>query len=49
MSRVASLEPGAGGGGAETGAPVQTALSVPGMHCAGCMGKVERALAAVPG
>jgi len=26
-----------------------TALSVPGMHCAGCMGKVERALAAVPG
>lgn len=30
-------------------APLHTALSVPGMHCGGCMGKVERALAAVPG
>lgn len=26
-----------------------TVLAVPGMHCAGCMGKVERALGAVPG
>jgi P-type Cu2+ transporter len=26
-----------------------TVLVVPGMHCAGCMAKVERALAAVPG
>ena len=30
-------------------APQQTVLIVPGMHCAGCMGKVERALNAVPG
>ncbi len=37
-----SHEPGATGG--ET-----TVLVVPGMHCAGCMAKVERALAAVPG
>ncbi|NMN06627.1 MULTISPECIES: heavy metal translocating P-type ATPase [unclassified Novosphingobium] len=29
--------------------PLHTALNVPAMHCAGCMGKVERALAAVPG
>ncbi|NKJ44606.1 Cu2+-exporting ATPase [Novosphingobium sp. SG720] len=28
---------------------LHTALNVPAMHCAGCMGKVERALAAVPG
>ena len=28
---------------------VTTVLVVPAMHCAGCMGKVERALAAVPG
>lgn len=27
----------------------RTVLTVPGMHCAGCMGKVERALGAVPG
>ena len=27
----------------------RTVLAVPGMHCAGCMGKVERALGAVPG
>ena len=27
----------------------RSVLAVPGMHCAGCMGKVERALAAVPG
>lgn len=27
----------------------RTVLIVPGMHCAGCMGKVERGLAAVPG
>ena len=26
-----------------------TVLVVPGMHCAGCMAKVERALGAVPG
>lgn len=30
-------------------APVHTILAVPGMHCAGCMGKVERALAAMEG
>ncbi len=30
-------------------APVRTVLSVPGMHCAGCMGKVERGLSAIPG
>ncbi len=30
-------------------APVTTVLVVPGMHCAGCMAKVERALGAVPG
>src|SRR5690606_10053023 len=29
--------------------PARTVLAVPGMHCAGCMGKVERGLAAVPG
>ena len=28
---------------------VHTVLSVPGMHCASCMGKVERGLAALPG
>jgi P-type Cu2+ transporter len=28
---------------------VHTALAVPAMHCAGCMGKVERGLAALPG
>jgi len=27
----------------------RSVLAVPGMHCAGCMGKVERALGAVPG
>jgi Cu2+-exporting ATPase len=27
----------------------RTVLAVPGMHCAGCMGKVERALGGVPG
>ena len=26
-----------------------TVLAVPGMHCAGCMSKVERGLAALPG
>ena len=30
-------------------APVHTVLAVPAMHCAGCMGKVERGLAALPG
>lgn len=34
---------------AEGPAPVHTVLAVPGMHCAGCMGKVERALNAVDG
>ena len=29
--------------------PDTTVLVVPGMHCAGCMAKVERALGAVPG
>ena len=29
--------------------PVDTVLVVPGMHCAGCMGKVERALKDLPG
>lgn len=29
--------------------PESTVLVVPGMHCAGCMAKVERALGAVPG
>ena len=28
---------------------VETVLVVPGMHCAGCMGKVERGLTEVPG
>lgn len=30
-------------------AAIHTVLAVPGMHCAGCMGKVERALGAVHG
>ena len=30
-------------------AAVTTVLVVPGMHCAGCMGKVERALGELPG
>ncbi|WP_225206916.1 heavy metal translocating P-type ATPase [Novosphingobium huizhouense] len=30
-------------------APVRSVLAVPGMHCAGCMGKVERSLGALPG
>ena len=29
--------------------PESTVLVVPGMHCAGCMAKVERSLGAVPG
>ena len=29
--------------------PVSTVLVVPGMHCAGCMAKVERSLGALPG
>jgi len=33
----------------DTGDPAETVLIVPGMHCAGCMGKVERGLQAVPG
>lgn len=33
----------------EAASSLHTVLSVPGMHCAGCMGKVERSLAAVPG
>ncbi|QZH76327.1 MAG: cadmium-translocating P-type ATPase [Erythrobacter sp.] len=32
-----------------TGDLSRTSLAVPGMHCAGCMSKVERALGAVPG
>lgn len=35
--------------GAAMDASNHTVLAVPGMHCAGCMGKVERALGAVPG
>ena len=35
--------------GSDAAASVHSVLSVPGMHCAGCMGKVERSLAAVPG
>ncbi len=31
------------------GDAIETVLVVPAMHCAGCMGKVERALAEVPG
>ena len=27
----------------------RTVLNVPGMHCAGCIGKVERGLTSVPG
>ncbi len=34
---------------ATEGASETTVLVVPGMHCAGCMAKVERALGAVPG
>jgi Cu2+-exporting ATPase len=30
-------------------APLTTVLVVPGMHCAGCMGKVERGLTALTG
>ncbi|MDE2595422.1 MAG: cadmium-translocating P-type ATPase [Sphingomonadales bacterium] len=32
----------------DVAASCETVLVVPGMHCAGCMGKVERALQAVP-
>ncbi len=35
--------------GAEAAEPIHSVFSVPGMHCAGCMGKVERSLSAVPG
>ena len=31
-----------------TAAPATTVMVVPGMHCAGCMGKVERGLKALP-
>ena len=34
---------------AEATADRHSVLAVPGMHCAGCMGKVERGLAALPG
>jgi Cu2+-exporting ATPase len=34
---------------ADVAAPVSSVLVVPAMHCAGCMGKVERALTALPG
>ncbi|MFN4222733.1 MAG: heavy metal translocating P-type ATPase, partial [Novosphingobium meiothermophilum] len=34
---------------AAPGDEITTVLAVPGMHCAGCMGKVERALAALEG
>jgi Cu2+-exporting ATPase len=47
MTQAAQTLDRARRGGA--GAQVHTALSVPGMHCAGCMGKVERALGGVPG
>ena len=30
-------------------APQRTVLAVPSMHCAGCMSKIERGLAACPG
>ncbi len=33
----------------DSDAPETTVLVVPGMHCAGCMAKVERGLGAVPG
>lgn len=33
----------------QSGNAVHTILAVPGMHCAGCMGKVERSLSAVAG
>ncbi len=33
----------------QDGLPETTVMVVPGMHCAGCMAKVERALQAVPG
>ena len=33
----------------EPAASAETVLVVPGMHCAGCMAKVERGLVAVPG
>ena len=36
-----SAQPGA--------APISTVLAVPGMHCAGCMSKIESRLSAVPG
>ncbi|WP_404823093.1 heavy metal translocating P-type ATPase [Novosphingobium percolationis] len=35
--------------GTEAAPPIHSVFSVPGMHCAGCMGKVERSLNAVPG
>ena len=34
---------------ASKGAAIETVLTVPGMHCAGCMGKVENGLSALPG
>jgi Cu2+-exporting ATPase len=33
----------------EVASPVDTRFTVPGMRCAGCIGKIERGLAAVPG
>ncbi len=33
----------------DTAVPQETVLVVPGMHCAGCMGKVERSLRTLPG
>jgi Cu2+-exporting ATPase len=41
--------PGPGAGDAAPGEPVRTTLVVPGMHCAGCMAKVERTLGRIDG
>ena len=46
MTAAARLDPAAAGAPAPA---LETVLVVPGMHCAGCMAKVEHGLAAVPG
>jgi len=47
---MTSAAPVTAPGGAAAGAQeLRTVLTVPGMHCAGCMAKVERTLAAISG
>jgi len=49
VASSASVASGGPGSGALAAVAADTVLVVPGMHCAGCMSKVEKALVALPG